>query len=34
VKARANHDPAFRAGLYQEAVQAMLDVDFGTLQVG
>jgi DNA-binding phage protein len=30
VKARADRDPAFRAGLYQEAVQAMLDGDFAT----
>jgi DNA-binding phage protein len=30
VKARADHDPAFRAGLYQEAVQAMLDGDLAT----
>jgi DNA-binding phage protein len=28
VKARAERDPAFRAGLYQEAVQEMLDGDF------
>jgi DNA-binding phage protein len=33
VKARADRDPAFRAGLYQEAVQAMLDGDFGTAKV-
>jgi DNA-binding phage protein len=33
VKARANRDPAFRAGLYQEAVQAMLDGDFGTAKI-
>jgi hypothetical protein len=30
VKARADRDPAFRASLYQEAVQALLDGDFGT----
>ena len=30
VKARADRDPAFRAGLYQEAVQALLDGDLGT----
>jgi DNA-binding phage protein len=30
VKDRADRDPAFRAGLYQEAVQAMLDGDFAT----
>jgi DNA-binding phage protein len=33
VKARANRDPAFRAGLYQEAVQSMLDGDFGTAKI-
>jgi DNA-binding phage protein len=33
VKARADRDPEFRAGLYQEAVQAMLDGDFGTAKV-
>jgi DNA-binding phage protein len=33
VKARADRDPAFRAGLYQEAVQAMLDGDFGTAKI-
>jgi DNA-binding phage protein len=33
VKARADRDPAFRAGLYQEAVQALLDGDFGTAKV-
>ena len=33
VKARADRDPAFRAGLYQEAVQAMLDGDFGTARI-
>ncbi len=32
-KARADADPAFRAGLYQEAVQAMLDRDFGTANI-
>jgi DNA-binding phage protein len=30
VKARADRDPAFRAGLYQEAVQSMLDGDLTT----
>jgi DNA-binding phage protein len=30
VKARADRDPVFRAGLYQKAVQALLDGDFGT----
>jgi DNA-binding phage protein len=33
VKARASRDPAFRAGLYQEAVQAMLDGDLGTAKI-
>jgi DNA-binding phage protein len=33
VKARADRDPAFRAALYQEAVQAMLDGDFGTAKI-
>jgi DNA-binding phage protein len=33
VKARADSDPAFRAGLYQEAVQAMLDGDLGTAKI-
>jgi hypothetical protein len=33
VKARAGRDPGFRAGLYQEAVQAMLDGDPGTEKV-
>jgi DNA-binding phage protein len=33
VKARADRDPAFRAGLYQEAVQAMLDGDFDTAKI-
>jgi DNA-binding phage protein len=33
VKERADRDPAFRAGLYQEAVQAMLDGDFATSRV-
>ena len=33
VKARAARDPAFRAGLYQESVQAMLDGDFGTAKI-
>jgi DNA-binding phage protein len=33
VKARAERDPAFRAGLYQAAMQAMLDGEFGTAKV-
>ena len=33
VKARADRDPEFRAGLYQEAVQAMLDGDFATAKI-
>ncbi len=33
VRARADRDPAFRAGLYLEAVQAMLDGDFGTAKI-
>jgi DNA-binding phage protein len=33
VKARADRDPEFRAGLYQEAVQAMVDGDFGTAKI-
>jgi DNA-binding phage protein len=33
VKARAVADPAFRAGLYQEAMQAMLEGDFPTARV-
>ena len=33
VKARAERDPEFRAGLYQEAVQAMLDGDLGTAKI-
>ena len=33
VKARADRDPAFRAGLYQEAVQALLDGDFATAKI-
>lgn len=33
VKARADRDPAFRAGLYQEAIVAMLDDDFATGRV-
>jgi DNA-binding phage protein len=33
IKARADRDPAFRAGLYQEAVQTMLDGDFATGRV-
>jgi len=30
VKARADRDPTFRPGLYQEAAQAVMDGDFGT----
>ncbi len=33
VKARADRDPAFRAGLYQEAVQALLDGDLGSAKI-
>mgnify|MGYP004537941191 CR=1 FL=1 len=33
VKARAEADPAFRAGLYQEAVQAVVDGDLPTARV-
>jgi DNA-binding phage protein len=33
VKARAERDPAFRAGLYQEAMQSVLDGDFGTARI-
>ncbi len=33
VKARAEADPAFRAGLYQEAVLAMLDGDLPTARI-
>ena len=33
VKARADRDPEFRAGLYQEAVQVALDGDLGTARV-
>jgi DNA-binding phage protein len=33
VKARADRDPVFRAGLYREAVQAMLDGDLGTAKI-
>src|SRR5580658_7110649 len=33
VKARADRDPEFRAGLYQEAIQAMLNGDFGTAKI-
>jgi DNA-binding phage protein len=33
VKVRAERDPAFRAGLYQEAVQAILDGEFGTAKI-
>jgi DNA-binding phage protein len=31
--ARAERDPAFRAGLYQEAVQAILDGELGTAKI-
>jgi hypothetical protein len=33
VKARADCDPKFRAGLYQEAVQAILEPDFATAKI-
>lgn len=33
VKARVDRDPAFRLGLYQEAVQAIVEGDFGTGRV-
>jgi DNA-binding phage protein len=33
VKARADRDPEFRAGLYQEAVQAIVDCDLGTAKI-
>jgi DNA-binding phage protein len=33
VVARAERDPAFRTGLYQEAVQVMLEGDFATARV-
>ncbi|MDB5399694.1 MAG: transcriptional regulator [Rhodopila sp.] len=33
VKARAARDPAFRAGLYQEAMQVLLDGDFATAKI-
>jgi DNA-binding phage protein len=33
VKARADRDPAFRAGLYQEALQSTLEGDFGTAKI-
>ena len=33
VKARAEKDPAFRAALYQEAVQALVDGDLATAKV-
>jgi DNA-binding phage protein len=33
VKARAERDPVFRAGLYQEALQALLDGEFGTAKI-
>ena len=33
VKARAERDPAFRAGLYQEALQVMLDGDLPTAKI-
>ena len=32
-KARAERDPAFRAGLYREAVQAILDGDLATAKI-
>jgi DNA-binding phage protein len=33
VKARADRDPAFRVGLYREAVQALIEADFGTARI-
>ena len=33
VKARAERDPAFRAGLYQESVQCLLDGDLATAKI-
>ena len=33
VKARAERDAEFRAGLYQEAVQSMVDGDLGTAKI-
>lgn len=33
VKARADRDQAFRLGLYQEGVQAIVEGDFGTARV-
>ena len=33
VQARAARDPAFRAGLYREAMQALLDGDFRTAKI-
>ena len=33
VKARAARDSAFRAGLYQESMQALLDGDFGSTKI-
>ena len=33
VKARAARDPAFRAGLYREAVQSILDGDLATAKI-
>jgi hypothetical protein len=33
VQARADRDPAFRVGLCQEAVQALLDGDVGTAKI-
>jgi DNA-binding phage protein len=33
VKARADRDPEFRAGLYQEAVQSMVEGDLGTAKI-
>ena len=33
VKARAERDPEFRAGLYREAVQSMVDGDVGMANI-
>lgn len=33
VTARAERDPAFRAGLYQEAMQALLDGELGVAKI-
>jgi DNA-binding phage protein len=33
VMVRAAHDPVFRAGLYEEALQALVDGDFGTARI-